>query len=173
MIKMNGSFFRDTIELMERQGLRRQLQPVLPLPGGKLSIAGKIYLNLSSNDYLGLSQHRALKEAAAAAIEKWGIGSGASRLITGNHQLYECLEEKVARFKNKEASLIFSSGYMANIGVLSSLLQKGDRVFSDELNHASIIDGIRMSKARVYIYRHGDTEHLEELISALRRKAGR
>ncbi len=166
MIKMNGSFFRDTIELMERQGLRRQLQPVLPLPGGKLSIAGKIYLNLSSNDYLGLSQHRALKEAAAAAIEKWGIGSGASRLITGNHQLYECLEEKVARFKNKEASLIFSSGYMANIGVLSSLLQKGDRVFSDELNHASIIDGIRMSKARVYIYRHGDTEHLEELISA-------
>lgn len=107
-----------------------------------------------------------MKEAVAAAIEKWRIWSGASRLITGNHQLYECLEEKVARFKNIDASLIFSSCYMANIGMLSSLLQKGDRVFPDELNHASIIDGIRMSKARVYIYRHGDTEHLEELISA-------
>lgn len=106
-----------------------------------------------------------MKEAVAAAIEKWRIGSGASRLITGNHQLYGCLEEKVASFKNKEASLIFSSGYMANIGMLLSLLQKGDRGFSDERNHASIIDGIRMSKARVYIYRHGDTEHLEELIS--------
>ncbi|MDI6725472.1 MAG: 8-amino-7-oxononanoate synthase, partial [Smithellaceae bacterium] len=91
-------------------------------------------------------------------------GAGASRLITGNHQFYELLEEKIARFKGMEAAIVFSSGYMANIGVLSSLIERGDRVFSDELNHASIIDGIRMSRGQLFIYRHKDADHLEYLL---------
>ncbi|MDZ4163576.1 MAG: 8-amino-7-oxononanoate synthase [Smithellaceae bacterium] len=157
-------FIKETLAGLERDGLRRNLQSLSPLAGGRISLEGRPFLNLSSNDYLGLSQHEELKEAAAEAARRWGVGAGASRLITGNHQFYELLEEKIARFKRKEAAIVFSSGYMANIGVLSSLIERGDRVFSDELNHASIIDGIRMSRGQLFIYRHKDADHLEYLL---------
>lgn len=156
--------YLNVIEELRSQGLYRELKAVEPLPSGLLRIDGQTYLNLSGNDYLGLSQHPALKEAAQEAIGRFGVGAGASRLITGNNLLYEKLEEKVALFKKKEASLVFSSGYMANIGVLTALAGRETRVYSDELNHASIIDGLKMAKAKIHIYRHGDLDHLEELL---------
>lgn len=157
-------FLKEALIRIHREGRHRNLQSLSPLDEGKVSLAGRPFLNLSSNDYLGLSRHEELKEAAAEAARRWGVGAGASRLITGNHELYELLEKKIARFKRKEAAIVFPSGYMANIGVLSSLIEPGDRVFSDELNHASIIDGIRMSRGQLFIYRHKDTDQLEYLL---------
>ncbi len=161
---MNDSFFLDTVALLKAKGLYREIHPASQLPSGRIEFDGKNCLNLSGNDYLGLSQHPALKEAARLAASRFGVGAGASRLITGNHRLYETLEEKAARFKGKEAALIFSSGYTANLGVLTALVEAGSPVFSDELNHASIIDGLKTARAQVYIYRHGDHRHLEQLI---------
>ncbi len=159
-------FFRQAINNLSSQGQRRFLQPVVQLPGGRIASGDRLLLNLSSNDYLGLSQRPELKEAVIAATSRYGVGAGASRLICGNHELYEQLEERIARFKKTAAAVVFASGYMANVGVISAVVAKGDCIFSDELNHASIIDGIRMSRGQLFVYRHNDMDHLEELLAA-------
>lgn len=119
-------------------------------------------INFSSNNYLALNGHPYIKEKMREAMEKYGTSSSASRLISGNINIFEEAEEIISNFKNKEACLIFNSGYQANVSIISTLVGEGDIIFSDELNHASIIDGCRLSKAKVYIYRHNDINHLEE-----------
>jgi len=130
----------------------------------EITIDGKRYILLASNSYLGLSVDPGVVEAARQALGKYGTGSGGSRLVSGSTDLHRELEERIASFKNTEAAIIFSSGYLANIGTISSLVSEGDTVYSDELNHASIIDGCRLSRADVRIYRHLDTGHLESLL---------
>ena len=116
---------------------------------------------LCSNNYLGLADHPRVREAAADAAKRWGVGAGASRLVSGTMTIHGRLEERLAAFKGSEACVLFGSGYLANLGVIGALAGSGDTIFSDELNHASIIDGCRLSRAAVHVYRHRDVEHLE------------
>ena len=117
-------------------------------------------LLLSSNNYLGLADHPRVRQAAAEAAERFGAGAGASRLVSGNMALHRRLEERLAEFTGTESALLFGAGYLANTGVIASLAGRGEVVFSDELNHASIIDGCRLSRADVFVYRHADLDHL-------------
>lgn len=139
----------------------------------EITISGKRYILLASNGYLGLSVDPRVVEAAGMALQKYGTGSGGSRLVSGSTNLHRELEERIASFKNTESAILFSSGYLANIGTISSLLGDGDIIYSDELNHASIIDGCRLSRAEVRIYRHLDTGHLESLLSSDKNKSGK
>ena len=122
---------------------------------------GREVINFSSNNYLGIANHPALAAAAKLAIDHYGCGSGASRLISGNMTLHEELEAKLAAFKGTEAALVFNSGFQANTGILSTLAGEGDAIFSDALNHASIIDGCRLSRAKTFIYAHGELDQLD------------
>jgi glycine C-acetyltransferase/8-amino-7-oxononanoate synthase len=117
-------------------------------------------LLLCSNNYLGLADHPRVREAAADAAMRWGVGSGASRLVSGTMTVHRRLEERLADFKRTSAALLFGSGYLANLGVIPALAREGEVVFSDELNHASIIDGCRLARAETFVYRHADVEHL-------------
>lgn len=128
--------------------------------GARVLLDGKPVLMMCSNNYLGLADHPSVREAAADAAMRWGVGSSGSRLISGNMTLHRRLEKRLAEFKGTEAALLFGSGYLANTGVIPALAQEGDVVFSDEFNHASIIDGCRLAKAETFIYEHGDMEHL-------------
>jgi 8-amino-7-oxononanoate synthase len=119
---------------------------------------------MASNDYLGYCSHPAIKKAAQKAVSEWGVGAGSSRLIGGNNCLFGEVEKRLANLKKTEAALVFSTGYMANIGLLSTIGEHGDVIYSDELNHASIIDGCRMSRAHVEVFPHRDTETLELLL---------
>jgi 8-amino-7-oxononanoate synthase len=121
----------------------------------------------ASNDYLGLTRHPAVVAAAHAALDEWGTGSGAARLVVGSRPVHDELEAELAAWKGAEAALLFSSGYAANVGVLSALAGPGVRVLSDELNHASIIDGCRLSRAEVCVYRHGDLDHVASLLGGV------
>lgn len=127
---------------------------------------GREVLLFCTNDYLGLSQHPALKKAAMRTIQEWGIGGTASRLIAGNLSIFQELEERLARFKETEAALTFSSGYAANLGVISTLAKEGDLILSDQLNHASIVDACRLVKAEVVVFPHSDTDALEKLLTS-------
>ncbi|HEX2495018.1 MAG TPA: 8-amino-7-oxononanoate synthase [Steroidobacter sp.] len=138
--------------------------------GPEGAVEGRSVVSFASNDYLGLASHPSVRAAAHAAIDRYGAGAMASRLVVGTRRLHLELEAALARWKASEAALVFSSGFAANVGVLSALGGADVTVFSDALNHASIIDGCRMSKARIQIYRHNDTEQLESL---LRQTAGR
>jgi len=151
--------------LAERRGedLMRGLKSVSHMPKGRIHAGGREYINFSSNDYLGLSSHPALAEAAGKALSPV-LGAASSRLMTGSTTLHDELERRMAAFKGKEASLVFNSGYQANVGIISALCGKNDCVFSDRLNHASIIDGIRLSGAALIRFRHNDAAHLEELL---------
>jgi 8-amino-7-oxononanoate synthase len=146
---------------LERLGLHRRLRMVSGPQGPRVLLDGKPVLLLCSNNYLGLADHPKVREAAAEAAMRWGVGAGASRLVSGTMTIHRRLEERLAAFKGTEACVLFGSGYLANIGVIGALAGPGDTVLSDELNHASIIDGCRLSRARVVVYRHRDTEHLE------------
>jgi len=126
--------------------------------------AGRSVIMLSSNNYLGLAAHPRVRQAAIAVIERYGLGAGASRLVAGSLEPLHRLEANLARLKSAEAVLVFGSGYLANLGTLTALMGPGDAIFSDELNHASLIDGCRLSKADLKIYRHCDTEHLKALL---------
>jgi 8-amino-7-oxononanoate synthase len=139
----------------------------------EITVGGKRYVLLASNSYLGLSLDPAVVEAARRALEKYGTGSGGSRLVSGSTDLHRELEERIASFKSTGSSIIFSSGYLANIGTISSLVGEGDIVYSDELNHASIIDGCRLSRADIRIYRHLDYGHLESLLKSGSGKKGK
>jgi glycine C-acetyltransferase len=134
---------------------------------------GKQVINLASNNYLGLANHPKLIEAALAATRAFGVGSGAVRTIAGTMRIHMDLEEKIAQFKNVEACVVFQSGFTANAGTVSSILGKEDFILSDELNHASIIDGARLSRAKIKVFRHKDVSHCEELLQELANEPGK
>ena len=134
---------------------------------------GRQVINLASNNYLGLCDHPKLREAATKAVKDLGVGSGAVRTIAGTMRIHMELEEKIARFKNVEACVVFQSGFTANAGTVSSILGKEDFILSDELNHASIIDGARLSRAKIKVFRHKDVAHAEELLKEIAHEPGR
>ncbi len=156
--------FEKTLKELEESHLLRELSHIDSPQDARIIIAGKEYINLSSNNYLGLCNHPSLKEASIEAVRKYGTGAGASRLVCGNMKLYEELERITARFKGTEDALVFNTGYMANIGLLQALAEDGDAIFSDRLNHASIIDGCRLSKADVFVYGHNNVDELATLL---------
>jgi 8-amino-7-oxononanoate synthase len=149
------------LEELERLGLTRRLRLVSGPQGPTVLIDGKPVLLLCSNNYLGLADHPRVREAAADAAMRWGVGAGASRLVSGTMTIHRRLEERLADFEGAEACVLFGSGYLANIGVIGALAGAGDVIFSDELNHASIVDGCRLSRAEVVVYRHRDVEQLD------------
>jgi len=157
------------LEKRQQEGLLRTLKPISYRNQGKICFGEREYIDFTSNDYLGLSGHPQLKEEAKKAIDTLGTSSSASRLMSGSLTLHHQLEEKIAHFKNKEAALVFNSGYQANIGIISALYQKGDCIFSDRLNHASIIDGIILSRARFFRFQHNDMDHLKDLLKRERK----
>jgi len=163
-------FLADELEQMRRQGLFRPLRVLDSAQDTEVIVDGNRVLNLSSNNYLGLTTHPQLKTAMIDATEKWGAGSGAVRTIAGTMTVHEDLERRLAEFKHTEASLVFQSGFTANLGVLQSLVKEGDVIISDELNHASIIDGIRLSKAERSIFKHRDMDDLERPLERHRDK---
>ena len=146
---------------LEATGLYRHTRLVSGPQGPHVLLDGKPVLMLSSNNYLGLADHPRVREAAAEAAMRWGVGAGASRLVSGTMTIHRRLEERLAEFKRRETALLFGSGFLANVGVVAALARSGDVVFSDALNHASIIDGCRLSRAEVFVYEHLDVEHLE------------
>jgi len=163
-------FLADELEQMRRQGTFRPLRVLDSAQDTEVIVDGSRVLNLSSNNYLGLTTHPRLKTAMIEATEKWGAGSGAVRTIAGTMTVHEDLERRLAEFKHTEASLVFQSGFTANLGVLQSLVKEGDVIISDELNHASIIDGIRLSKAERSIFKHRDMDDLERHLEQHRDK---
>jgi 8-amino-7-oxononanoate synthase len=155
---------------LESEGLRRRLRLIDGPQGPEVLLDGQPVLLLCSNNYLGLADHPRLRRAAADAALALGTSAGASRLISGTMSIHAALEARLAEFEGTEAALLFGSGYLANTGSIAALARRGEVVFSDELNHASIIDGCRLAGAETFVYRHADTEHLEW---GLRRAAGR
>jgi 8-amino-7-oxononanoate synthase len=151
---------QERLEELRELGLYRRMRLVSGPQGPRVVLDGKPVLLLCSNNYLGLADHPRVREAAADAAMRWGVGAGASRLVSGTMTIHRRLEERLAEFERTEACLLFGSGYLANVGVVSSLAGQGEVVFSDELNHASIIDGCRLSRAETFVYRHCDVEHL-------------
>jgi len=161
---------REFLRMRIEKGLLRTLKPISRRNNARITFNGQEYIDFSSNDYLGLSGHPKLIKAAKGAMDEFGIGACASRLLSGDFKLHYQLEEKIARFKNKEAALFFNSGYQANTGIISSLYAKGDAIFFDRLSHASIIDGIILSQAIFFRFQHNDIAHLELLLKKERGK---
>jgi 8-amino-7-oxononanoate synthase len=153
--------FLDELKRIKENGLYRQMKYLQSPQQPYVKIAGKSYLMLSSNSYLGLCNDQRLKQAAMDAMEKYGVGSGGSRLTTGSYEVHKKLEDEIAAFKRAEAALLFNTGYMANVGAISSIAGKDWVIFSDRFNHASIIDGCRLSGAEIIIYEHCDASDLE------------
>ena len=151
---------------IEQAGLRRYLRTVMSAPTGTINLDGQDVVLLGSNNYLGLSTHPQVIAAAIKATQSFGTGASGSRLISGNSELYTILETNLARTKGTEAALVFSSGYTANTSIIPVLAGEDDLILSDALNHASIIDGCRLSRATKKVYRHCDVEHLKTLLSA-------
>ncbi|SFF71426.1 glycine C-acetyltransferase [Halobacillus alkaliphilus] len=159
-------YLQEQLDEMKDEGTFRSLIPLESAQGSRVTIKGKEVIQLSSNNYLGLTSHPKMKKAAEKANEEFGVGTGSVRTIAGTLQMHEEFEQKLAKFKHTEAALVFQSGFTTNQGVLSSILGKEDVVISDELNHASIIDGIRLTKADRKIYKHVDMKSLEEALQA-------
>src|ERR671927_90541 len=158
-LKQKGTYFRLRV-------LEDEQAPVCTFDGKKV-------INLASNNYLGLTTHPKLREAALEATREYGVGSGAVRTIAGTMKIHMELEEKIARFKNVEACVVFQSGFTANAGTVSAILGKEDFIISDELNHASIIDGARLSRAKILVFRHKDVAHAEEQLASVKDQPGR
>ena len=146
---------------IKEQGLYRRLRVISGPQGPRVLLDGRPVLLLCSNNYLGLADHPGVREAAAEAAMRYGAGAGASRLVSGNMRIHRRLEEQLADFKGSEACVLFGSGYLANAGVIPTLAREGDVVFSDALNHASVVDGCRLARAETFVYDHADVEHLE------------
>jgi len=157
-------FLKESLSDIKAKQLFRSFTPASSRAGAYMVYKDRKVLQMSSNNYLGLAGDPRLEEAAIKAIEKFGIGSTGSRLISGTHKLHIELEEKIANMKGTEKALVFSTGYAANLGTISALVTENDAVYSDELNHASIIDGIKFSKCAKFIYKHCDTQDLERLL---------
>jgi 8-amino-7-oxononanoate synthase len=151
----------DRLAEIRNRGLYRRMRCVSGPQGPRVLLDGKPVLLLCSNNYLGLADHPRVREAAAEAAMRYGAGSGASRLVSGNMTIHRRLEEQLAEFKGYDACVLFGSGYLANAGLVSALAREGDVVFSDALNHASIVDGCRLAGAETFVYRHLDVDHLE------------
>jgi len=164
--------FRERLEELRLNNLSRTIRDRASAQGPLIRIDNRDLINFASNDYLGLANHPDVRDSARDSMDTFGFGSGASRLLGGGSVLHRDLEEKIARFKGTEAALVLSSGYSANTGIIPALAGEGDLLLSDERNHASIIDGCRLSGAETLVYHHGDTAHLEELISSSFLRAG-
>lgn len=164
------SYLKNKIEELKKEGVYRKL-PVLEGPNeAEVILNGKRVINLSSNNYLGFANHPRLKKAAIEAVEKYGAGAGAVRTIVGNMSIHEELEKLLAEFKREEAVFVYQSGFNCNAGTIQAITEAGDLIISDELNHASIIDGSRLSKADRKIFKHSDMEDLERVLKENRHK---
>jgi 8-amino-7-oxononanoate synthase len=163
---------QEDLNLIEQNGLLRTLEPRSNPQGPLIQLGQESLINFSSNDYLGLSSHPEIQLAVSNSLSQFGFGSGASRLVVGDTDLHHQLETQLALIDGSESALLFNSGYAANTGIISSLVDSRDAVFSDELNHASIVDGCRLSKSKIHVYRHNDVNHLQSLLreSTARRK---
>jgi glycine C-acetyltransferase len=169
---MSLQYVSDELAALREQGLYQKLRV---LDGEQLPVAmfdGQKVINLSSNNYLGLNTHPRLRQAALEATRKLGVGSGAVRTIAGTMRIHMELEEKIARFKNTEACVVFQSGFAANAGTVAAILKKGDIIISDELNHASIIDGCRLSRADIRVFAHKDVSAAEKLLQEAQSQPG-
>lgn len=158
------------LKILEREGMLRFLRKVEGRQGPTVLVDGKPVLLLCSNNYLGLAAHPEMIEQMISATRRYGVGTGASRLISGTMNAHSDLEDRIAQFKGTEAALVFNSGYAANTGILQGLFGPDDVIFSDSLNHASIIDGCRLSAAKIVVYPHGDTERLAEIMEHEKRQ---
>src|SRR5271154_2493741 len=156
---------KQRLAVLREQNLFRELRRVDSAQGPRIEIGGKTFLNFSSNDYLGLANHPALKEAAIKAVEKFGAGAGASRLICGSLAPFHELEETLAAFKGTEAALTFSTGYAAALGAITALLGKDDIIILDKLVHACIVDAAKLSGAKLRIFAHNDLNDLEDKLN--------
>jgi glycine C-acetyltransferase len=166
------SYLADQMNELKQKGTHFKLRVLEDEQAPECTVDGKHVINLASNNYLGLTTHPKLREAAIAATKKYGVGSGAVRTVSGTMSIHMELEEKIARFKNTEACVVFQSGFAANAGTVSAILGKDDFIISDELNHASIIDGARLSRAKIKVFRHKDTAHAEELLKDIAGEPG-
>src|SRR6267143_1444592 len=167
------SFLTDQLDELKAKGTHFKLRVLEDEQAPVSTFDGKKVINLASNNYLGLTTHPKLREAALGATRKYGVGSGAVRTIVGTMKIHMELEEKIARFKNVEACVVFQSGFTANAGTVSAILGKEDFVISDALNHASIIDGCRLSRARILVFRPKDLVHAEEQLASVKNESGR
>ena len=152
------------LDQLEHNSLRRRLRVIESAHSTEVEFGGRRMLMMSSNNYLDLAAHPAVKRVAIEAVERYGVGAAASRLVAGSLEPVHRLEQSLARFKRVEAALVFGSGYLANMGAITALAESGDVIFSDELNHASLVDGCRLSRATVRIFRHRDAAHLKALL---------
>ncbi|MFZ3210692.1 MAG: glycine C-acetyltransferase [Terriglobales bacterium] len=166
------SYLSEQLNELKKKGTHFRLRVLEDEQAPVCTFDGKKVINLASNNYLGLTTHPKLRQAAIEATKKYGVGSGAVRTIAGTMKIHMDLEGKIARFKNVEASVVFQSGFAANAGTVSAVLGKDDFIISDELNHASIIDGARLSRATIKVFRHKDTAHAEELLKEVADKPG-
>ncbi len=163
---MHRDWVAEELDALRISGLYRDLPHIDGPPGPFITVDGERAMLLCSNNYLGLATDRRVIDAAVDATERFGASAGASRLVSGNHELYEELERKIAAFEQRESALVFSSGYLANIALMTTLADSDDVIFSDALNHASIVDGCRLSRARTVVFRHNDIEDLTEKIES-------
>ena len=166
------SYLTDQLNELKTKGTHFRLRVLEDEQAPVCTFDGTKVINLASNNYLGLTTHPKLREAALEATRKYGVGSGAVRTIAGTMKIHMELEEKIARFKNVEACVVFQSGFAANAGTVSAVLGKDDFIISDELNHASIIDGARLSKAKIKVFRHKDADHAEQLLKEIANEPG-
>jgi glycine C-acetyltransferase len=166
------AYLGQQLDELKKKGTYFKLRVLDDEQAPECTFDGKHVINLASNNYLGLTTHPKLREAAIEATKKYGVGPGAVRTIAGTMKLHMELEEKIARFKNVEACVVFQSGFTANAGTVSAILGKEDFIISDELNHASIIDGARLSKAKILVYRHKDIAHAEEQLKSVADQPG-
>ncbi len=167
------SYLHDQLEQWRQEGTYQRLRVLESESAAESRFDGKQVINLASNNYLGLTTHPKLREAAIEATRKYGVGSGAVRTISGTMTLHMQLEERIARFKNVEACVVFQSGFAANAGTVAAVLGPEDHIISDELNHASIIDGCRLSKARIHVFPHKDVNAAERILAELENVPGR
>jgi len=167
------SYLHDQLEQWRAEGTYQRLRVLQSESAAESRFDGKEVVNLASNNYLGLTTHPKLREAALAAVKKFGVGSGAVRTISGTMSLHMQLEERIAAFKNVEACVVFQSGFAANAGTVSAILTPEDHIISDELNHASIIDGCRLSKAKIHVFPHKDVDAAAKILAGLDGVAGR
>src|SRR5437660_7833522 len=165
-------YLAEQMNELKQKGTHFKLRVLDDAQAPECTFDGRRVINLASNNYLGLTTHPKLREAALAAIHRYGVGSGAVRTVSGTMAIHMELEEKIARFKNTEACVVFQSGFAANAGTVSAILGKNDFIISDELNHASIIDGARLSRAKIKVFRHKDTAHAEELLKEVAGEPG-
>jgi len=167
------SYLTEQLNELKSKGTHFKLRVLEDEQAPECTFDGKHVINLASNNYLGLTTHPKLREAALEATRKYGVGSGAVRTIAGTMKIHMELEEKIARFKNVEACVVFQSGFAANAGTVSAVLGKEDFIISDQLNHASIIDGARLSRAKILVFNHKDLRHAEEQLASVKDQPGR